>query len=119
MQKIEFQMLMPFQGDWFARVLKPRALPWAESRLPRWGAVGAGDYFRNYWWSRETKHPKPPFFLTIHYRHDNLCRARKSRPPTVTSITLNLETSELTKERVISEHAKHPKPPKCMDIHLL
>jgi len=32
-QKLYNQLLMPFQGDCFAFVLNPRALPWAESSL--------------------------------------------------------------------------------------
>ena len=31
--------LLPRRGELMCRDLKPRALPWAESRLPRWGAI--------------------------------------------------------------------------------
>ena len=38
-QKLSIVKLLPFQGDFFIFVLKPRALPWARSFCP----------FRTYW----------------------------------------------------------------------
>ena len=38
-QKLSISKLLPFQGDFFIFVLKPRALPWARSFCP----------FRAYW----------------------------------------------------------------------